>query len=74
MPKQKQFHVEPRPNGGWQVKQGNSTRPSFCTKTKNAAIKRAKKMAENDSPVVFVHAFTGPTKKLRPCYMAKKRS
>ena len=74
MPKQKQFHVEPRPNGGWQVKQGNATTPTFRAKTKSAAIKRAKKMAEKDCPIVFVHAFSGPTKKLSPFYMAKKRS
>lgn len=74
MPKQKQFHVEPRPNGGWQVKQGSSAFPTYRTKTKIAAIKRAKKMAEKDCPVVFIHATFGPTKKLSPCYIAKKRS
>ena len=60
MPKRKTYHVTPRTNGGWDVKEENASRVSSRHDTKAEAIARAKELAKKQTHgQVIIHKQDG---------------
>jgi len=60
MPKRKTYHVIPRTDGGWNVKEENASRASSSHATKAEAIARAKELAKKQAlGQVIIHKQDG---------------
>jgi hypothetical protein len=55
----KNQHVTPHPNGGWQVKGAGNQKATLRTSTQNAAIDRARTIAQNQSSELVIHRPNG---------------
>ena len=59
MPRNRNQHVTPHPNGGWQVKGAGNARATARTKTQTEAYKIAREIAINKHAEVVVHGQNG---------------
>lgn len=59
MPKGKNQHVVPHPNGGWQVKGEGNKRATVRTSTQNDAIKIARGITKNQKSELVIHRPNG---------------
>ena len=60
MARRKTYHVTPRPDGGWNVKEENASRASSSHDTKAEAIARAKELAKKQAlGQVIIHKQDG---------------
>lgn len=59
MAKQKNQHVTPHPDGGWQVKGAGNTKATVKTSTQKKAVEIAKFIAENKKSEVVIHGRNG---------------
>ncbi|WP_040048115.1 DUF2188 domain-containing protein [Bacillus thermotolerans] len=55
----KNQHVTPRPGGGWQVKGAGNQQPTRITRTKQQAVKIARKISINQGSELFIHGRNG---------------
>jgi hypothetical protein len=54
-----QHHVQPRPDGMWEVKRSNGERASHVVKTKAEAEKIARKISINQKTELIIHKKDG---------------
>ena len=54
-----EHHVVPNPYGGWDVKRKSSTRASVHTETKAPAVKKGRKISQNQGTEFIIHGFDG---------------
>lgn len=59
MPNNKNQHVTPHKNGGWQVKGAGNSRATARTETQLDAIKIAREIAMNNKSEVIIHGQNG---------------
>lgn len=59
MSKNRNQHVTPHPNGGWQVKGAGNSKATVRTKTQAEAYKVAKEIATNKHSEVVIHGQNG---------------
>ena len=59
MSRNRNQHVTPHPNGGWQVKGAGNLKATVRTKTQAEAYKVAKEIATNEPSEVIVHGQNG---------------
>lgn len=59
MAKQKNQHVTPHPDGGWQVKGAGNEKATVKTSTQKEAIEIARTIAENKNSEVVIHGRNG---------------
>ena len=59
MSRNRNQHVTPHPNGGWQVKGAGNLKATVRTKTLAEAYKVAKEIATNEHSEVIVHGQNG---------------
>ncbi len=59
MPRKKDYHVTPHPEGGWQVKKEKADRASSLHNTQNDAIDSAKNLAKRNKTEVVIHRKDG---------------
>lgn len=59
MSRNRNQHVTPHPNGGWQVKGAGNLKATVRTKTQAEAYKVAKEIATNEHSEVIVHGQNG---------------
>lgn len=55
----KNQHVTPHPDGGWQVKQAGNKKPTKVTKTQNEAIEIAREIAIDEKSELIIHGRDG---------------
>lgn len=55
MSKRKTTHVVHNPDGGWDIKQGGSSRKSGHRDNKQDAVDRARKISRNKGSELFIH-------------------
>jgi hypothetical protein len=55
----KNQHVTPHPNGGWQVKGAGNSRATARTETQVASINKAVEIARNQRSEVVIHRQNG---------------
>lgn len=59
MSKNKNQHVTPHPDGGWQVKGAGNSRATARVETQSAGITRATEIARNNHSEVVIHRPNG---------------
>lgn len=59
MSRNRNQHVTPHPNGGWQLKGAGNLKATVRTKTQAEAYKVAKEIATNEHSEVIVHGQNG---------------
>ena len=59
MSKRKQYHVTPRKDGNWQVKESGSERASSVHKKKSEAVDRGREIAKNQHGQIVIHKSDG---------------
>lgn len=59
MSRNRNQHVTPHPNGGWQVKGAGNLKATVRTKTQAEAYMMAKEIATNEHSEVIVHGQNG---------------
>ena len=55
MPRKRDYHVTPHPDGGWQVKREGGERASSRHQTQGDAAKQARHQAKRDRVEVVIH-------------------
>lgn len=55
----KNQHVVPHPDGGWQVKGEGNSRATVRTETQREAIERARSIAQNQGSELIIHRLNG---------------
>lgn len=55
MSSKRDYHVTPRPDGKWQVKQEHATRASSVHESQTAAAARARELAQSEHVEVVIH-------------------
>lgn len=59
MSNQKQHHVVPSTNGGWDVRKSGASKASGHYDTKKDAIDHARKISQNQGTELFIHNLDG---------------
>ncbi|MBE7019630.1 MAG: DUF2188 domain-containing protein [Ruminococcaceae bacterium] len=55
----KNQHITPHPNGGWQVKGAGNSRATVRTTTQNSAIAIGREIARNQNSELVIHGTNG---------------
>lgn len=55
----KEHHVVPNPNGGWDVKSSNADRASIHTDTQQKAIDAGREISKNQGTELVIHGRDG---------------
>lgn len=63
MSKEKDVHVTPHPDGGWQVKRDNAERASSRHETQADATERGREIARRDGVELHIHGKGGQVRK-----------
>lgn len=56
---EKNQHVTPHPDGGWQVKGAGNSKATYRTETQAEAIAAAREIARNQEAELFIHGTNG---------------